>query len=1126
MGLHIHHGSHLCELTEALADLLATPLADPFTTEVIAVPTAGVRDWLQQQLALRLGATGRADGVSANIDMLFPGRFIARALGQTDAADDPWDIDHLTWAVLNALHITSIEVPGNTRSSGQRPGEFSIRYATARRIADLFDRYANHRPQMLHQWHLGHDGDGTLDEHLAVVPIPADQQWQPALWREARKLIGVPSRAELMPVLLQNLAQGGARDNLPERVALFGVSAIAPAQLNVLRALAQHREVHIFLVHPSPVAWQGCRQLLAGQLILRSVCDPTARVRHPLLRSWARPPMEATALVGMLLAQQHQYEHPPHQYQADNAPTLLRQLQSDIAADREPIGARPRVIDPSVQVHACHGTTRQLEVLRDALGHLFAADASLAAHEVVIVCPDLARFAPLINSVFRRGSFPVPVQISDLSLGTDNPVATALCALLDLVGGRCTAAELLGLCSLAPVQRCIGLTGDDLARIDQWITDLSTTWGLDAEHRSTWVPAHITEGTWEASLDRLLLGAAMPAPAPRVGVGNIVPFDDVDADGFRTAGLLAEVVARLRIARAAMLGEHTIHEWADALTNLVGALCATHPDDAWQLAQVIDTIAQLREHSLVAGAECSVPLSLSDIRVLLNGVLTEQHGRLNLRSGSVTVTAMVPVRNIPARVVCVLGLDEVSLRSSGSDGDDLLGVHPCVGERDQRVEGRHLLLDALMTAGDQLIITCDGSDITTNRQLPLPVQLIELLDVVAATIAPSLAVNTEGGREADPDQIVVTHHPRQAYDERNFVTEPSLVAGANQPFGFDNAMLAAALKRRASLPTHADDDLSPFSTVLEPLVPDTVTLQQLTESCTRPARTFLIDRLDVRLPREPEPMSSDIPLGISPLEFSRIGRSLLDQYRSAASPEQIYEWRQAQQLGGTLPPRELAHTSLTQVEQDVAKVVEALPELAALITNTTNEHLDIVLVGPGPEHNEVRLIDTLATIAGDTLIRVHYNRPSSRFALGAALSLAAAVVAQPDRDWQAIVVTRGKDTARPKPVHLRPLAGEGRRGAAQQFLEVALRLRLLALREPIPLFERSSEVLFSTGSFNETSYSDDLKDAPTGFLWGHNTAEDVLAGATGARASALAHSLWGAYHAFVSPPSQQLSAPP
>ncbi|MCU1397477.1 MAG: exodeoxyribonuclease gamma subunit [Acidimicrobiales bacterium] len=1118
MALHVHHASHLVPLVDSLAGVLATPLADPFAPEVVAVPTAGIRDWLVQQLALRLGTVDQLldyrAGIAANIEMVFPGRFTAAVLGRDLDESSPWDIDRLTWSVLAAVEAGDAAVPG------WRIGRAGA-YATARHIADLFDGYATNRPQVLQQWAAGHDGDGTLDEHGAIVPMAPDHRWQPLLWRAIRASIGVPNPAELLPDLLADLRSGRIEPALPDRTAMFGVSAVSTAQLTVLRALGAVRDVHLYLVHPSAVAWSGVRQQLAGRLVLRSACDATAAVHHPLLRSWARPALEAAVLVGGFDDSVRVVGHDDGRQSyfpgrpASATPTLLGALQRTITDDIAPAAVSDasrtgtgRQADTSVQVHACHGTVRQLEVLRDALGHILAADPTITAPDVIVLCPDLQRFAALIPSVFRRSTLPIPVRVTDLSLGTDNPVAGALVDVLTALAGRCTAPEIHSVCALAPVRQRFGFDDEGLERIGRWIGELGISWGLDGDHRGRWVPDTIAEGTWSAALDRLFLGAAMPSPTPRVGPGEIVPFDDMDAAALGTAGQLAELIRRLDRLRRLVDESRSIEDWVVLLTALVNDLFATVGDDTWQSIEVMETLAKIG--TAAGGTAAAVPLALGDIRSLLGEALADPHGRLNLRSGSVTVTAMVPVRNIPARVVCLLGLDEQALRSSGGDGDDLLSVRPCVGERDPRAERRHLLLDALMSAGDHLVITCDGSDITTNRLLPLPVQVEELLDAVHA-------FGTAGH--------VVVRHPRQAYDERNFGVAPN--GTPVEPFSFDTSMLAAAQLRRQ--PPAGTSDLD----VLGPVVPAFVTTAQLAEAVTRPARTFLGQRLDARLPRAVDEIETDIPLAADNLELWDLARELLDHRRAGSDDEALQRWRDAKRRGGTLPPRALALAVLDDVSREVEILLGARADMSELITSTGRAELDLPIdVGDG---HTIRLRQPVEGIADHLVVRVEFSRPKHRHEIAAALELAGLVLSHPDVPWESLVVLRPTSgSSKPTVHHLRTRPGPDGVEAARRLLRTASRLYLRALREPIPMFDKSSRSMYDDATILDEEFESDLRDNDTGFVWGEATADEVLAipvraddlpevhaavAADGAgRAVGLARCFWSAFDGFIAAP--------
>ncbi|HEY4332873.1 MAG TPA: exodeoxyribonuclease V subunit gamma [Ilumatobacteraceae bacterium] len=1112
LSLHIHHSSHLLPLTASLADLLGDPLPDPFMTEVVAVPTAGVRDWLEQQLSRRLGATDCHDGISANIDMMFPGRFNAAALGRDPDSDDPWAIERLTWFVLAELDHADLGAAG--------VAALRSRYATARRIADLFDSYSNNRPQLLQQWQAGHDGDGTVDEHEAVVPLPDDQRWQPQLWRRVRAAIGLPSRGEAMQSLLDGVRSGQIEPRLPPRVALFGVSAASANQLAILDALGTVRDVHLHLVHPSPVAWTAGRRLT--RLEPRHAFDAASTVRLGLLKSWARPAMETTALINGLAVDVESLPGP----NADGAAPLnrLRSLQADIAHDSatasggrahpNPPGVHP---DRSLQVHGCHGATRQLEVLRDALGHLFVTDPTLAAHDIVVVCPDLRRFAPLAAAVFGRGLLPLPVRVSDLSLGHANPIATAMAEILDVLAGRCTVVDILSLCALDPVRRMMGFAADDAETVERWTARLGTRWGLDTAQRDEWLSTRIGDSTWQTLLDSVLVGAAMPAPTPRSVGRGVVPHDDMAADHVAIAGRLAELLTRLRRLRNLVTSEHTLNDWVAILIDLVDSLCAADPNEAWQVTEIVSHLQALTDRAPDDRSNRAM-LAPADVRAIVGELMDDSHGRLMVRSGAITITAMVPVRNVPARVVCVLGLDESALRANGADGDDILSSRPCVGERDPRSEGRHLLLDAVMAAGDHFLVTYDGADITTNRELPMPVQLAELLDAV-------------GGPAG-----VVFHHPRQAYDERNFgvggtEAEHSPRSFApGQAFSFDGGMRIAAQARRRAGGVVAPPPLLPA------MCPPTVSVEQLVDACVRPARTYLRGRIDASVPRRIEESDPNIPIDATPLDLSALGTELL-VHRSTGTEQDVEAWWAAKRMGGTLPPRALADGVLTGVTREVDLLLGARPDLAARMHAGGAEQIELPLPVPDDPAFTTVLAATITPLDGHTLVRAAFTRPHARDVVRAAIELAALVTFDPSREWEALLVNRPSSNTSIKPTvrHLRPVTGPTRAALARHVLHVAVDLCARALREPLPLFEITSPSLFASGELDEEEWDHDLRDDANAMLWQAYAPDEILAipirardelralreRATdqdsdgGGRALALARYWWGACFAFI-----------
>ena len=199
--LHIHRAERADGLVEALGDLVANPLYDPMQTEIVSVPTRGIERWLTQRLSARLGASpGRADGVCANIDFPFPGRLVGGAVAVATGVDrdnDPWLPERCVWPLLDVVDghlaepwLSTLATHLGGVGADADPNRRARRFGAIRHVADLYDRYGVHRPEMLRAWAAGGDTDGS------GAALPPEAAWQAELWRRLRARIGSPSPAE------------------------------------------------------------------------------------------------------------------------------------------------------------------------------------------------------------------------------------------------------------------------------------------------------------------------------------------------------------------------------------------------------------------------------------------------------------------------------------------------------------------------------------------------------------------------------------------------------------------------------------------------------------------------------------------------------------------------------------------------------------------------------------------------------------------------------------------------------------------------------------------------------------------------------------------------------------------
>ncbi|HWB71633.1 MAG TPA: exodeoxyribonuclease V subunit gamma [Egibacteraceae bacterium] len=1068
--LHLHRAERADRLVEALAGVVAEPLDDPFAPETVSVPTRGVERWLTQRLSTALGTSaGRSDGVCANVDFPFPGRLVGGALAVACGVErdvDPWLPQRAVWPLLGVVDDCLDDdwlAPLAAHLGGAAPDpehRTARRFAALRHLADLFDRYGVHRPAMLRAWTAGHDTDHD------GAPLPPDVAWQAPLWRRLRDRLGTPSPAERLPDACARLRDQPGLLDLPARLSLFGLTRLPASYLDVLRALAAGRDVHLFLLHPSPALWQRITDTTpAHPRPVRRRDDPTAAMpRNPLLATWGQDAREM-----QLVLTAGDGGHAEHHHRIGQRPrTLLERLQADVRADRLPPGpplpghgdARA-VLDPgdaSVQVHACHGRARQVEVVRDAILHLLAADPTLEPRDVVVMCPDIDAFAPLIHATFGAGAQtdddhgdlddagPVDpglpdlrVRLADRSIRQTNPVLGVVAELLSLAAARLTASQVVDLASREPVRRRFRFDDADLARLEQWVAAAGIRWGLDAAQRAPFELDTLDANSWRAGLDRILLGVAMSEEDLRL-LGGVLPLDDVDSGDIDLAGRVAELVDRLQAAVTSLADPKPVAAWAGAIAEAADQLTATAEPEAWQRAGLQRLLEEVVAEATAEHTPCAAPLALAEVQALLADRLRGRPTRASFRTGHLTMCTLVPMRSVPHRVVCLLGLDDgLFPRRTAPDGDDVIARDPCVGDRDHRSEDRQLLLDAVLAATDRLVITYTGRDERTNAVRPPAVPLGELLDVVDRTV--------HSGELADDStpvparERVVVHHPLQPFDARNF-TAGALVR--DRPWSFDAVALGgarAAGAARSAPAAFLDQPLPPVSG-------DVVELDDLVRFVQHPVRAFLRQRLGIGLRHGDDEPADALPVELDALEQWRIGQRLLEARMSGAHPAAC---RAAEVARGSLPPGALGAPLLDGIAAVVERIVaEAVAQVDAGATAGTVE----VTVDLGAGR---LLVGTVTGVVGDRLRAVTFSRVAARQRLAAWVWLLALSAGHPGRAFDAVTVGRGAGPSVTL-ARIRALADDphGRAWAALQQLRVLVDLHDRGMREPLPLYCRTS----------------------------------------------------------------------
>lgn len=886
-GFELFTSNRIEHLTTLLAATLAEPL-DPLRQDHIVVQSRGMERYLSMQLAARTG-------VCANVAFPFPAGFmydLFRMVLPDLPASYPLGQPVLTWKILELLPALRHEPEFGPLQGYVDDSDSLKQLQLAEKLAYLFDRYLIFRPEMIEAWERDELSGTSVMEHEA---------WQKRLWRESVRGHEREHRVALKRRFLKALEKGKT-GSLPSRIVVFGISSLPSYHLEILHRLTGHARVSLYFLNPSREWWGDALSDRAraglerrGRLIsagpgetgnsLLSSLGTLGRDFHFLL--------EENSLIGT------DYPLFPDEFAAG---TLLGMLQEDIRDfqnRRDTGGGEITADDFSIQVHSCHSPMREMEVLRDRLLDLFETRPDMDPSDVLVMCPDIESYAPYVQAVFGTGGDRIPFRISDRSVAGENLAVRAFFEILDLPGSRFEASRLLGLLDVPPVAGTFGLSEGDRELVRTWVRDTGIRWGVDGTFRAGLGLPGYEEYSWKSGLERILYGFL--CPGTELFENRVVPYDLVEGGQAQTLGRFLEFVQVLAEAAETLEGSRTMPEWRDLLTQLVDR-CLGGRDSEEQVLVIGNVLSSMVEETAAAGY--SGLLDLDGVRHLLQSRLAVDPVESGFLSGGVTFCTLIPMRSIPFRVVCLVGMNDTSFpRKDTRLGFDLMAASPMRGDRSLRMDDRYQFLEAILSAREVLYLSHVGRSIRDNSEIPPSVLVAELMDHVRENYV------MDGG---DPWARLRVEHPLQPFHPSYFTGEDDRLFS----YSGENCRGAQSLRQPGVQ--------RPFMERSAPVPEDPalVSLEDLSWFLAHPPRFFVRSTLKMFLVRDEESGEDLEPLvGLNKLEEYVLGGELLDLDGDDETVLTILRGR------NMLPPENIGRQVLQGVRGEVLALRSLLEDL-------------------------------------------------------------------------------------------------------------------------------------------------------------------------------------------------------
>lgn len=897
--LRVYHSNRL-DVLEALMEFIVERerLDDPFEPEMILVQSTGMAQWLQMTLSQKFG-------IAANIDFPLPASFIwdmfVRVLPEIPK-ESAFNKQSMSWKLMTLLpQLLEREDFTLLRHYLTDDSDKRKLFQLSSKAADLFDQYLVYRPDWLAQWETGH-----LVEGLGEA-----QAWQAPLWKalvEYTDELGQPRwhRANLYQRFIETLESATTcPPGLPSRVFICGISALPPVYLQALQALGKHIEIHLLFTNPCRYYWGDIKdpaylaKLLtrqrrhsfedrelplfrdsenAGQLFNS---DGEQDVGNPLLASWGKLGRDYIYLLSDLESSQELDAF------VDVMPdNLMHNIQSDILEleNRAVAGVNieefsrsdnKRPLDPldsSITFHVCHSPQREVEVLHDRLLAMLEEDPTLTPRDIIVMVADIDSYSPFIQAVF--GSAPadryLPYAISDRRARQSHPVLEAFISLLSLPDSRFVSEDVLALLDVPVLAARFDITEEGLRYLRQWVNESGIRWGIDDDNvRELELPA-TGQHTWRFGLTRMLLGYAMESAQGEWQ--SVLPYDESSGLIAELVGHLSSLLMQLNIWRRGLAQERPLEEWLPVCRDMLNAFFL--PDAETEAAM---TLIEQQWQAIIAeglGAQYGDAVPLSLLRDELAQRLDQERISQRFLAGPVNICTLMPMRSIPFKVVCLLGMnDGVYPRQLAPLGFDLMSQKPKRGDRSRRDDDRYLFLEALISAQQKLYISYIGRSIQDNSERFPSVLVQELIDYIGQShyLPGDEALNCDES-EARVKAHLTCHHTRMPFDPQNY--QPGNLQS------YAREWLPAA--------SQAGKAHSEFVQPLPFTLPETVPLETLQRFWAHPVRAFFQMRLQVNFRTEDSEIPDTEPFILEGLSRYQINQQLLNVLVEQDDAERLF----------------------------------------------------------------------------------------------------------------------------------------------------------------------------------------------------------------------------------------------
>ena len=933
MALQLYVSHSLNDLAKHFCEDLDNQPKTVFQPVYIITQTEGMNTWLKYQVAARLGIAANYRYVKSQ-DIINQVYFL---LG--GKSTDTLSAENLSWILFKLLGEDEFKKRFPTVSGYytiDAPDKEVKRMALAEKTADLFDQYQIYREDMIEKWNVNPEAPDTDD-------------WQQWLWKKSKLLLGdkLPDKTNISEFIIAQLKDPVQQQKLQARmpvIYLFGMSITTSYHLQLYHAIGQWIEVKFHLVNPAPAQYwfEDMSEKQLAILRRKGFKDiPEKSMGNPLLTSWGKVLQDTYSLLFQDEALLNSYEEVGLVEPSNK--TLLQKIQTDIFLNNSEISSFDEndCKDGSVTINACYGPAREVEVLYNYLVQLVdKKPTQLSPRDIVVMVTDINAYAPYIKAIFDNAPFKFRYTITDESYVTGDTISASLESLLAMNEEIFTSENVVQLLDSSFTRKRFGIT--EVALIREVINKANIRFGTEnkVEDESVYV-------SWTYGLKRIMYGICLSGEAEYgTGAESFYPLDIVEGNASEQLVRFNHFVHVLMDAMKEKQKDRSIQDWVEYVQGLLDNFIS-EPEVATNEEYLL-VIKQLEAYNALNEfftEKVSFQVFAHSFSKMLGAYTTAG----SFASSGITFCSLIPMRSIPFKVVAMLGMNfDKFPRKDNPVSFNLMEKERRKGDRNIKGNDKHLFLETLVSAKENLYISYVGQSAKDNTTIPPSALVDELIDYI----------QTGGGDDVTVRNVLVKKHPLHGFSRQYNQQDERLFTYLNTGnTGIENII--------------------DVTKEIEPIKFDEISLDAMIRFFKNPFKGYYNNVLKIYYKDEDVLLDENEIFELAPLQQWALKQPLLlmDDDETSSLKDKLVKT-------GQLPLKNMADVTLDNIVSDIADVKEIFTACIGE-DEATSEPIEIKLANTTIKGN-------LPDIYGNKMLVISFSSGECKYLLEAYIKYIAA----------------------------------------------------------------------------------------------------------------------------------------